>query len=975
MNTTDLSAQMDAVVNNPAGLLGVMVDAIETVTNGETRLVSPGHPLTLLMEFAATAASVSVSRNATYDRKRYPVMATTMEDLYDHMVDQDFLDRFSTPGRATLKLLLSVEELLKRAVNTNVGIGQSQLIIPKHTEFRVGGIDFCIQHPIVLQVLSHGALNIYVDTSEVSPIYTPTTNVIDWQMQTLNGERFVVLSVPVIQLHCTSYNQSLTAISGVNEIYDYPDSFHYARVYVKNDGDVTWNEISTTHSNRIYDPLHPTAVLTVYKGRLGVNIPQIYFLNGLIQNSIRVDIYTTKGVVTINLENYSPNSFETRWMDRDSTALSAYSAPFLRLEKYGVIGVGGVVGGSGEMSFSELRNSVILRSYSNPNLPITGDQLDSRITRYGYSLTKVLDNVSDRTYLVTRELPKDLDPLVHSAIGASCKTVSLTWDTLSSLGRSLVHGDRITLVPGQLFITKNGQLKPLDDTSDAMLRDIGITTPQMLCAEVLKKRYLSLPFHYVVDYTTTMPKLRAYQLNAPIVVSKQAVELNASLRAEIGSNVVQIVYNTLGRGYTLRVDLYTTPSLLDIPPVNLSVMLSVVDISGRRHSFPGRLVTAIDPTTNRPLDDRYLYEFELLTSFDLNDKHQLVLGNGGVITLDDTFDLTYHIRETLPPNSLTSGIDGLGVVCTYGDGAIHTDGFGVSHEQITLHLGDYLAHLWANCRAVPDSAEYQYYTQDIPAIYTERVYQKDIAGNVVLSIDNTTGMVSQVVLHEAGDPVLNEYGQPVYKHKLGDLVVDEQGNPVVLSFRERAMLLLDLTLIDGMYELSSDVNSKTSYQNTIDTLCTWILQDLPKLQLLLIERTQILFQPKTTIGDVEVLIDEGRSIVVKGEQRLSVRYYVTRALMSDTAGQESLRKATLDTLVYGLTARTVSVSTLSALLRQRGGLQVTSVEISGFLDDQYETCTVIDDTFRLSIGKRLVALSNLATQVSDSLEVEFVCHE
>lgn len=975
MNTTDLSAKMDAVVNNPAGLLGVMVDAVESITNGETQVVAAGHPLTMLMEFAATAASVAVSRNATYDRRRYPVMATTMEDLYDHMVDQDFLDRFSTPGRATLKVLLSAEELLKRAVNTNVGFGQSQLIIPKHTEFRVGGVDFCIQHPIVLQVLSHGALNVYVDTTEISPIYTPPTNVVDWQIMSINAERFVVLSLPVLQLHCTSYNQSLTAISGVNEVYDYPDSFHYARVYVKNDGDSTWSEISTTHSNRIYDPLHPTAVLTVYKGRLGINIPQIYFLNGLIQNSIRVDIYTTKGNVNVNLSNYGPEAFETRWMDRDSTTLSAYSAPFLRLEKYGVIGVGNVTGGSGEMSFSELRNSVILRSYSNPSLPITGDQLDSRVTRYGYHLTKALDNVSDRTYLVTRELPKDLDPLVHSAIGASCKTLALSWDELTGLGRSLVHGNRLTLVPGQLFVSQNGQLKPLDDQSDGVLRDMSLTPPQALCVEVLKKRYLSLPFHYVVDYTTSTPKMRAYRLNTPSLVSKQAVELNASLRAEIGSNKVYVAYSNLGHGYTIRIDLYTTPSLLELPVDDLAIMLSVVDQVGLRHSFAGQLITALDPTTQRPIGDRYVYEFDIPTTFDLDENHLLGLSGGGFIRLDEQFDLTYHLRSSVPPNAVHSGIDDLGVVCTYGDGLVHNDGFGVSQEQITLHLGDHLAHLWSNCRAVPDNAQYQYYTHDVPALYTERVYQRDNAGNIVLSIDSNTGQVSQVLLHEVGDTVLDVYGDVVYAHKQGDLVVDSNGQPVVLSFREKAKLLLDLTLVDGMYELASDINSKTSYVNTVDTLCDWVLNDLPKLQLLLIERTQILFQPKTTIGDVEVLVEDGRSIVVKGEQRLSVRYYITRAMMSDTAGQESLRKATLDTLVYGLTARTVSVSTLSALLRQRAGLQVSSVEIRGFLDDAYETCTVVDNTFRLSIGKRLVALSNLATQVSDALDVEFVCHE
>ena len=50
--------------------------------------------------------------------------------------------------------------------------------------------------------------------------------------------------------------------------------------------------------------------------QLTVTIPQIYITNNLISGTIRIDIYSTKGELSMNLSTYSSDAFGYKWHGR-----------------------------------------------------------------------------------------------------------------------------------------------------------------------------------------------------------------------------------------------------------------------------------------------------------------------------------------------------------------------------------------------------------------------------------------------------------------------------------------------------------------------------------------------------------------------------------------------------------------------------------------------------------------------------------
>ena len=149
---------------------------------------------------------------------------------------------------------------------------------------------------------------------------------------------------------------------------------------------------------------------------------------------------------------------------------------------------------------------------------------------------------------------------------------------------------------------------------------------------------------------------------------------------------------------------------------------------------------------------------------------------------------------------------------------------------------------------------------------------------------------------------------------------------------------------------------------------------LPTVVNWLLERSELYFYPKSTIGTLDVYVGAGQLVSVPAAQSFVVEYYMTSERYDNTAVRDAIQVTTARVLATALDATRIAVSDIIAALRTALGDDVLSVHVTGFVNDLYPAITLKDQSMRPSIGKQLVSLSNLTLAVQDAIAITYVRH-
>lgn len=823
MTTQTLQEKILSIRNNPQAINRLMLRTLQNATNGQAVIMDASGPFPYLMTAACNLASAAMAQNDANNSKQYPVMAQTQDDLYHHMSDTDYLNRFAVPAKTYMTFFLSLDEVKQKAVKVydssgNKIDGLSKLTIPRFTRITAVGTPYTMQYPIDIFVSSYNGQNnvnqnsgirVLFDTSRVSPLYSLSTDQVDWNIGYSNGVAFIRITIPIYQMDISSQVINLNNVTGFSKTFSFADQFYYCRAYTKYNNEESWTEIATTHTS-VYDNNTPTLVLSVADGKLTATLPQIYFTNQTVKDSIRIDIYTTKGAFEIDLSSYRAN-FSADWVDYDmaSTNLKtivgsgsveipspyAYIAPIMSLNMIGITSQDVVAGGSNGMTFEALRQQVI-SNLSQPSVPITPANLNTAGTDLGYNIVLSLDNVTDRQYIATRSLPTPTNNSTSSGAGCSIATLKATMsDLVNIMGETAVadNNTRITLKPTALFKAINGVITPVSSSDMQTILNPASNTPSGIANTVNTGDYRYSPFYYVLDSSNNEFNVRPYRLDAPYVTSKYFKAMNQLMLINASTQNYSVGLNPDGSGYIVSVQLKPDSTLSSIvmdgstvvwnPVTQLGAQLSYTpNGSSVRKAFPGTLVSPIDPNTNLPVNGIYVYYFYIPVNWDVDSEHNLLLSTLETMALETTFDLVYYAINFVPttgspptpvPNSdidliLKPTVDpNYSSVNTY---------MAVNQEVMTINFGSYLKDLWARCRTAVSEIVYETYPEDVYNNYSQSVFLRDVAGNLTIRVWDTMPSppdlgcltflegtsYSYVVVYDNNDPVLTASGQTNY---------------------------------------------------------------------------------------------------------------------------------------------------------------------------------------------------------------------
>ena len=958
---------------NAAGIQRVVLTHLRELLNNEYDIVDATSPFVMLMESSCVNTAAFMVENAANNRKQYPAVAQTAEDLYLHMSDKDYVDRFATPVTTRFSLLINKEELLAKMV-LDPATGIRKVTIPRHSEFLVAGVVFSLQYPIDIKQLSHGGLEVVYDATVTTPLQTLTTNTVDKEERTLssNNEVVLYLEFDVTQFFITSVKGDLNNVTGYNKSIAFRDDFYHARVFFKgNASGSVWKEMYTTHSDQVYDPGTPTALLSVNNNQLTVTVPQVYFTTNQVGGSIRVDIYQTKGALNMTLDNYKPSSFEANWKTIDSVEANAYVSAFRSINSVFVYSTKAISGGKAALTFEQLRARVIQNSIGTVDVPITNVQITTALQNRGYDIVRNIDTATKRVFFATKALPKPLDTKLITEAAASIETFITSMQQASTHAKARIStfANRVILTPDIVYRNENGVISMVDATAIDSLK---ASAPDELAKNVNANNYLYSPFHYVLDATDTVFDVRAYYLSLPQALTTTFVAQNDTTQLQVNTYRYNFLKTT--DGYRLLVETKSNEAYKALDDNLIHAQLSFKPENEELFAF---ITGTLIGKTN---SGERVFEFVLRTNFDVDSSDNLWLRNFSMLVqnprafatkLKNDFTINYSTSATLASTWSAHAIDS-----DLGKFQLPNRIAAITQEKIRLLFGSRLENLWTSNRSIPSTAPLKVYDADVYQTYQEDIYEIDPVTGSVFHFDNNGEIKYNTLIAKKGDTVINAAtGLPVIKYRKGDVILDISGAPIVTG-ENMVSRQLDMFFVEGSYYFATDVASSNYRDFIVSTVVDWVTGDLVQIDKVLLEQTDIYFYPKTSMGNIRVVIENGTQAVIEAGQSLSAKLYVSKQVFENAVLRTALTESTIRTLDTELKKNTVSISTMTSSLRTVYGEDVYGFQITGLGGIRnIQMFTVLEDGDRCSIRKRLTALPDGKLIVQESVDVEFILHE
>lgn len=976
ITSRDIVEQIKQLNFNPSEIHRVVLHGIRENTEGKVTLYNPSTPMMQAIEPGILTPVAVLQEIKALTRSLYAPASDTWEELNLHMQDVDLEELTTQPSGCTVNFFLSIAEINQKAVELNGNPDVRIIEIPRHTQITIGDYTLMFKFPFVIQVNRFGNIGVKYDLSG-EPILGRVKNaLINHTFVRYGDVDAITFPVEVVQVALSSSSFPVSQNSGFKQKIKIADKLFKLKAFTRLSQNDAWIEIDVTRRIRALNRNRTTIQYTEGNGQLTIQVPPFYLMNGMMGTEIRLDIYTTKGALEHPLVNYNESAYKLNYFDYNNrnNQYAGILGSFSILKMYSA---DVLTGGRDSLSFNVAKDRVINRSTISEGLPITELELTNKLSDLGMSSTKVIDNVTDRIYAASRLVPAPSTALTVTGVGCNVQTHQTTMTELAALATTRDNGARVTVLPSTLYNMVNGVLRVVDHNLVQTMTDPSRTSPETLSTWANQNELVFSPYFYVHDTANNEYEVRPYRLDNPDILGKETVNENPTLQLNAGVYNYQILANDDLSGYTLYLGLAIGGNeFKEIPLSDISLQISYTDKTGEnRYYINGTLDTPIDANTGRPVNDQYIYRFDFTTNWDINKNHELIMSDSFLpVPLECEMDAFIIIKGYRPTGFSSTSMDNIINLFALENYDGQTPQAALIQERLKVKFGSYMSNIWKRARSTISAADYKRYEENIPALYESDVYQLDANNVPEFWYNPETKQLEPIYIHHKGDPIIID-GVPQYKHKIGDIIM-ENGQPVYKEGLRGLARQFDIVVMDGLYYLTTHEATIKYVKSVLDTIDEWvfdILRDIITPELL--ERTSVLYHPKSTVGLIEVYVENGIKTLVKSDQELYIRIFVGDAVYSNIDLRRTMEITAKRVIQDVLETRsTISVTDLAKAVSDNLGDNALGIELKGFMADEYNTITVVDALTTPSIGKRLSVNSKLELVVEDNVEIEFVWH-
>lgn len=946
-------------LGNPAMIKHVMLDKIAE-GQPDVEISDMTNPLSYLMEATATIGSALDDSLLSVSRKWYPKLAQSMDDLYGHMSDNDFIGLFAMPGSATVGMMFRYQDIKSKAVyDLSTGVGK--IVIPKYTKITAVGYPLCIHYPIEIKILPNDTVQVTYITDTKSGMQVLDSNILETNdYLSTNGDLNLIIHIPVEQLERSSYSYTLNKSTGFKEIIAIKDEFYHIEAFHVNKLG-NREQIRTTHSEMVHESKVPTLFCKLVDGGIEVHVPEIYFTLDNIGSEVRIDVYTSKGYVNIDLSEYTSETYAVTWESLDDNTYSKYHAPLYDME-VGVVSNGLLEGGRKALSFQD-RLELVLNASSGTDT-VSNEGLTNKLAAMGYTAYLYEDTVTDRRFNVTKTLPAPQNGTSISPIGAVMAETHLDYSELDEISTVAKKDGNRTILPNSLFRYVNGSIFLLTDAEREAINSLPI---EQVVSEYNNNQYLYTPFHYSLRNDDEYFTARPYYLDSPEYIGKQFSQTNLNTTKVFASDNYGIVRKDYG--YRLYVSVVVDDVLKEHPD-KLGLQFSFTDLSGVT-SFSN----AYYSHANEETGDLIFY-LDLTTDYEIDRNDQISLTNfktkptdlqSYYAPLEVEFDVITWVDDLIDPTEGFYDIDKL-----LRGSLIPKDAAGIRHEKVTFKLGEHVETLKCNSRTVTASEVYETYDEDIPWLYETDVLEHTAAGYLKF-VEDGEGGYKTVTLHSAGDPVLDVHGEPTIRYKKGDpKIVD--GSPVVAG-EGGVVHVVDLLCLDGKYVVCNDEYS-TAYATSIPKLITkYSNDDIAPMEGELFEGTELQLEIKSSIGNVRALVASNYIVDLPSSLDFDVEIFITDIGYRDGKLRSSIEDTITNIISEVVEQDRISVDDIQDRIKLATDDTVLAVKVSPLGGDlELPLFSIVGLDATCNVNKRLELLSDNSVELKDSINIQFTKH-
>lgn len=959
--------------NNPARAINrVFQDIEDTIGVGPGSINAKGHPFAYLIDMVVASQYNFITRNGDGIARRFPVHARTVQDLTPSMSDEDWHGVFSEPSECTFRWIIAEEELYRKAIPfTETASGAinryNKLVLPQDTVFTVANIPFLLENPVEIRVMEHGGVQVVYDSSNPNPLRPLVTNSPDKDILDIDGRRYLCIVLPIRQLAVKEHpNRPVNAATGFSQAIEYTDKLYAIRAFITPDGSSKRSEMAVVYNNDVYDPAQPTLTVDLINdGTFQASIPSVYLQNGTGLGRVTILVYTTRGVLETDLSTMSTKQHSVAYYDFNNAAgkLGSYSDPLRKINDVTTDTITPITGGLNAATFQEMKNLVIY-GHRRRQIPVSNNDLTQTLLRNGFENVKAIDFVTNRMYRTTKDLPIQQNKLfdgenisrINSSIGTYTGTYLAAIDELVASGNAIDNNKRITIPRGAVFDITEQTAALIPKHEADRLRG---ASNQIKIDTMSERSMVYTPFMYVIDTSDNRASIRTYRVDRPLIKYQTFRYQNANLGITAGVGAINI--KVTKESYIIELRTNSSDSYKELPDAVVGIQLNLPTSGTTAPAVMRGNLKGIDKTTKERI-----WEFVIPTRFDIDVGDEIDLR--GMNQFGREQEVVRSLLDTVATFIFTYTNDGQ-VLTSTSDGKIDQTLFNgvtisIVETDYKLTFGKRLSALYTRIRPIVGPAQYAKYTDNVPAVYAEDVYEYKDKKLVIKD-------GKAVILHRKGEVRLNAQGGPVWEHEKGTTVFDQDGKPVLLHPR-KLKYHWDFLGFDFNYILSEDAYDSDYVGLVEDFFANEVNDWLEELNRVTLDETVIMFKPRSTMGFTQVILNEGVEKTIRTDVDFVITYYLTDEGMTDNDLKTSLTRNTHIVTNEHLRRRTFSVSELNKVLKTPDVLDIKIIATAGA--EPVDVITNIDDTNGFSVTKELDQTSDQLLTIKEGIEILFKRH-